>query len=127
MPLVRIAHSAGQSPNTAALLSVVVQRCLSQTFNVPESDVFHIITEHVVGQGLVCTPEFLGISHGGRPVFIQITCSEGRSVDQKKTLFAAIASEVATAIGISSNDVIINLVETKRENWSFGQGLAQYA
>ena len=28
---------------------------------------------------------------------------------------------------ISADDVIIHLVETVRENWSFGRGLAHYA
>jgi 4-oxalocrotonate tautomerase len=82
--LVRIAYSTTLSLASGSLLSSVVQRCLSETFNVPQNDVFHIVTEHEIGRALICTPEFLGISHGSSPVFIQITCSEGRSVDQKK-------------------------------------------
>jgi 4-oxalocrotonate tautomerase len=127
MPLVRIAYSSTLSLASGSLLSSVVQRCLSETFNVPQNDLFHIVTEHEIGRALICTPEFLGISHGSSPVFIQITCSEGRSIDQKKALYAEIAQEVAVAVDISSDDVIINLIETKRENWSFGRGLAQYA
>jgi 4-oxalocrotonate tautomerase len=29
--------------------------------------------------------------------------------------------------GIRREDVFINLVETAKENWSFGNGIAQYA
>jgi hypothetical protein len=34
---------------------------------------------------------------------------------------------VAAQAGTPAADVIINLVETVRENWSFGNGLAHYA
>ena len=75
---------------------------------------------------MIWPDSFLGIAHGDLVAFIQITCAEGRSVEQKKALFAAIAANLAHA-GIPENDVIINLVETARENWSFGNGLAPFA
>jgi hypothetical protein len=30
-------------------------------------------------------------------------------------------------VGLRREDVFISLVEVKKENWSFGDGLAQYA
>lgn len=30
-------------------------------------------------------------------------------------------------LGVRPEDVFINLVEVKKENWSFGNGVAQYA
>ncbi len=60
-------------------------------------------------------------------MFIQITCAEGRSVDQKKALYEGIAEHAATDAGIRKEDVIINLIETRRENWSFGNGAAPFA
>jgi len=30
-------------------------------------------------------------------------------------------------LGVRPEDVLINLVEVKKENWSFGNGIAQYA
>jgi 4-oxalocrotonate tautomerase len=60
-------------------------------------------------------------------VFIQISCSPGRSVEVKKALYAKIAADVAHSSSFAANDVIINLLETSRENWSFGLGIAQYA
>ncbi|MCA3563059.1 MAG: tautomerase family protein [Methylocystis sp.] len=125
MPLVRISHAAGKTTAFAEALSKGVHDAMVETFNVPKDDVFQVLTDH--GAGLRVTPSFLGIDHGPEPVFIQITCSEGRSVDQKKALFAGIASRLAAEPGVPADDIIINLVETKRENWSFGRGLAQYA
>ncbi|MCY1437614.1 Tautomerase enzyme [compost metagenome] len=58
---------------------------------------------------------------------IQITMSEGRTVEQKKRLYKTIAESLHTELGVRLEDVFINLVEVKKENWSFGNGIAQYA
>jgi phenylpyruvate tautomerase PptA (4-oxalocrotonate tautomerase family) len=60
-------------------------------------------------------------------VIIQITWNEGRTVEQKKALYKAIADGLATALSLRREDVFISLIEVKRENWSFGNGIAQYA
>ncbi len=125
MPLVRIAHPAGKPADYVEALSRGVHDAMVATFNVPEDDVFQVLTEHA--SGLKVTPTFLGIDHGPEPVLVQITCSEGRSIDRKKALYADIVQRLAASPGVPTADVIINLVETKRENWSFGNGLAQYA
>jgi len=75
----------------------------------------------------VCAPEYLDIVHGPKVVFIQITCNEGRTLEMKRALFARLASSIEAAAGVPRADVIINLVEVKKENWSFGNGIAQYA
>ena len=58
---------------------------------------------------------------------IQITWNEGRTVEQKKTLFKAIVDGLSAKPGIRPEDIVINLVDVKKENWSFGNGIAQYA
>jgi phenylpyruvate tautomerase PptA (4-oxalocrotonate tautomerase family) len=60
-------------------------------------------------------------------VIIQITWNEGRTVEQKKALYKTIAQGLTATPGIRPEDVLINLVEVKKENWSFGNGVAQYA
>ena len=57
---------------------------------------------------------------------IQITWSVGRTVEQKKALYAAIVDGLNKTLGLHREDVFINLVEVKKENWSFGNGVAQY-
>lgn len=127
MPLVRIAHPAGQSASFATALSRGVHDAMVETFNVPADDYFQIISEHVPGAGLRGPEAFLGIQHSPEMVIVQITCAEGRSVEQKKALYAGIAANIARDTPIRPEDVIINLVETKRENWSFGNGIAPFA
>jgi enoyl-CoA hydratase len=56
---------------------------------------------------------------------IQITWNEGRTVEQKEALYKAIA-EGLTKLGVRPEDVLIHLVEVRKENWSYGCGVAQY-
>lgn len=126
MPLVRLSHRAGKPADVVTAMSEAVHRAMVEHFDVPADDRFQVITAHEAGQ-LLTAPEFLGIRHGTDVVFVQITCAEGRSVDKKKALFAAVARGVAAAGAIPQADVIINIVETRRENWSFGNGLAPFA
>ncbi|OQW55005.1 MAG: 4-oxalocrotonate tautomerase [Proteobacteria bacterium SG_bin9] len=126
MPLVRISHVAGKPPGFGSDLSHGVHSAMMETFNVPPDDYFQIVTEHAANQGLVGPKSFLGIDHSPELVMVQITCAEGRMTEQKKALYAKVADNLA-ASGVRREDVIINLVETKRENWSFGNGIAPFA
>ena len=126
MPLVRINLPQTTTPADVAAASTAVHNALVATFNVPEPDRFQAIYKHSP-QDLICTPEFLGVQHSQHVVFVQISCSPGRSLDMKKALYAKIAADIALTSSFKAEDVIINLLETNRENWSFGLGIAQYA
>ena len=99
---------------------------MTRTFNVPEHDRFQVIGEHTPG-AVVHAPSYLGIDYSDDLVIIQITCNEGRTLDQKKRLFAALADNLVASPGLRREDIVVSLVEAKKENWSFGNGVAQYA
>jgi len=126
MPFVRISLRGDVTDRQLSAISDAVHHAMVQTFNVPPKDRFQLLTRHT-SQELVCAPEYLDIAHGERVAFIQITCNEGRTTDMKKALFARLAKSVAEAGALAVADVIVNLVEVKKENWSFGNGIAQYA
>ncbi|MGA7055706.1 MAG: tautomerase family protein [Mycobacterium sp.] len=63
---------------------------------------------------------------GIKPGTVQITLNEGRSIDQKRALYAAIVKALEQRVGLRPDDVTINLLEVKKENWSFGRGIAHY-
>jgi 4-oxalocrotonate tautomerase len=126
MPLVRIDLPAMTSPQHLAAVAEAVHLAMVETFNVPAADRFQTITRRAPDE-LVCTPEFLGVPHSNLVVFVQITCAPGRSVDVKKALYASIVQRISATTKFAVNDVVINLVETAKENWSFGNGIAQYA
>lgn len=98
----------------------------SSALGVPNNDRFQVIAEHEAGNFLF-DPDYLGIRRSQDLVIIQVTWNEGRSVDQKKALYKAIADGLHAAVGLRREDVFINLIEVKKENWSFGNGEAQYA
>ena len=127
MPLVRIDHPEGRSAEYRAALSKGVHDALTATFGVPEDDRFQIVGEHRPGTAIVHAPTYLGIAYSDDLVMIQITCNEGRTVEMKRALYAAIADNLAGSSGLRREDVMISLIEVKKENWSFGNGLAQYA
>ena len=77
--------------------------------------------------GLIYGRHYLGIERSDDLVMIQIAVSNTRGQDQKKALFAQIAENLARDPGVRREDVFVNLVDVARENWSFGNGISQYA
>ncbi len=126
MPLVRISLMQGRPAGFAAQIGKVVYEAMIETINVPKQDNFQIITEHDKA-GLVYDPSYLGIQRTDGVVFVQITLNEGRTLELKKSLYRRIAERLHSELGIRQEDVFISLVEVKKDNWSFGNGVAQYA
>jgi 4-oxalocrotonate tautomerase len=125
MPLVRIDIVKGKDAAYRQRVSRVVYEAMVVS-GVPENDRFQIVSEHD-SNNFLYDPTYLGIHRTDDLVIIQITWNEGRTVEQKKALYRAIADGLAKSPGIRTEDVFINLVEVKKENLSFGKGEAQYA
>jgi 4-oxalocrotonate tautomerase len=125
MPLVRISLRRDVPLATRRAIGDAIQQAMVETINVPQDDRFQIWTEHDA-DSLVYDPGYLGIQRDNGFLAIQITLALGRSVAQKKALYARIA-ELAAAHGVRPENVFISLLEVAKENWSFGNGKAQYA
>ncbi|MFH0021879.1 tautomerase family protein [Pseudomonas fluorescens] len=125
MPLVRIDIKQNPDATFAKRIGEQIYAALRSCIDVPEHDNFQILTEHDA-QHLVYDPQYLGIRRSDGVVFIQITISEGRSVEKKQLLFKTIADNLHAELAVRLEDVFINLIEVKKENWSFGNGIAQY-
>jgi len=124
MPLVRIDHPVGAD---AQAIGRGVHRALVSTFNVPEDDLFQVVSERAPGSGLIRPESYLGVRYSDGFTVIQITCNDTRTPEQKKALYAAVAENLSLDAGLRREDILVSLVEVKRENWSFGNGEAQYA
>lgn len=125
MPLVRIDLAEGKSTDYRHTIGRVIYDSLT-AIGAPANDRFQVITEHRI-ENLVITADYLGITHTADCIIVQITLVEGRSTAVKQTLFKSIADGLHEKLSLRREDVIINLVEVNRENWSFGNGIAQYA
>ena len=126
MPLVQIHLRKGQPVEFRRKAGEIVYQTMMDTINVPPKDNFHIITEHDENS-LIYDPEYLNVERTDGIVIIQVTLNEGRTTELKKAFYKQLAERLHRELGIRMEDVFINLVEVKKENWSFGNGIAQYA
>lgn len=126
MPLVRISFIKGKPAGFGSKVAGIVYQAMVDTISVPPNDNFQLISEHE-RDSFIYDPGYLGVSRSDGLIFIQITLNEGRSVELKKVLYRALAERLRAELGVRMEDVFINLVEVKKENWSFGNGMAQYA
>ena len=124
MPLVRISLKRRKQQHFGRKIGEVVYRTMTEVIGVPANDNFQIISEH--DDGLVYDPGYLGIRRTDGIIIIQITLSEGRTVDAKQRFYRTLVRRLETELGVRPGDVFVNLVEVKKENWSFGNGIAQY-
>jgi 4-oxalocrotonate tautomerase len=125
MPLVRIDLMRGRTMEFRRRVGEIIYQTMMETINVPPRDNFHIITEHS-SESLVYDPEYLNIERTDGIVIIQITLNEGRTIELKKAFYRKLAERLHEELDIRVEDVLISLVEVKKENWSFGNGVAQY-
>jgi 4-oxalocrotonate tautomerase len=126
MPLVRVSLRAGKSDDYKRAIGDGVYQALRETFTVPEEDRFVTVSEHSESE-LQFSKTYMDIARTDDLVILQITVSNTRSIEQKKALFARIVELLSQKPGLRKEDVFINLLEVAKENWSFGNGVAQYA
>jgi phenylpyruvate tautomerase PptA (4-oxalocrotonate tautomerase family) len=126
MPLVRIDLSQDAAETLGPDIADVVYQAMVDVINVPRDDRFQIITWHGWHE-LIYPEKYLGIEYSPGIVFIQITLNQGRSVELKKAFYRRVADDIHTKLGVRLQDIVINLVEVAKENWSFGNGEMQYA
>jgi 4-oxalocrotonate tautomerase len=126
MPLVRVSLRQGKSGDFKRAIGEGVYQALRETFTVPEEDRFITVSEHSESE-FQFSKTYMDIARTDDLVILQITVTNSRSVEQKKALFARIVELLAQRPGLRKEDVFINLLEVAKENWSFGNGVPQYA
>jgi 4-oxalocrotonate tautomerase len=124
MPLLRIDLPQSIDANTARRIGETVHKAMTEVINVPNDDKFQVITRHPP-EGRNLTSEYLGIHYSDKLVLIQITLNHGRTLEQKRAFYRRVADDLA-GLNLRKEDVLINLVEVAKENWSFGNGEMQY-
>lgn len=125
MPLTRISLLKGKSPEYRRAILDSVYRAMLETFDVPEDDRFMTIDEYEPDNFLY-SKNYFGVARDDDLVIIQITANNTRTLDKKKAFYARVAELLAKSPGVRPENVFVNLVEVAKENWSFGNGVAQY-
>jgi phenylpyruvate tautomerase PptA (4-oxalocrotonate tautomerase family) len=126
MPLVHVDLVHGRPVDYRREIGAVTYEAMIETLGVPLDDRFQVITEHP-RENFVFDPGYLGITRTEDCVFIQLTLNASRTVDVKRAVYRAVADGLHQRLGVRREDVFIGLVEVQKENWSFGNGEAQYA
>jgi phenylpyruvate tautomerase PptA (4-oxalocrotonate tautomerase family) len=125
MPLVRIALRRGKSAAYIAALRDGIYRAMRESFDVPENDRFILVSQHDAEE-FDYDPGYLGIARDDDLVVVQIACNNTRTTEKKQAFYRRMAELLAEDPGLRPENLFINLLETAKENWSFGNGVAQY-
>ncbi|MFV8239203.1 tautomerase family protein [Aerococcus urinaeequi] len=126
MPLVRIDLLEGKTAEFKSQLGELVYESMLETIGIPEEDKFVVVND-VKAEELIFSTNYLGVDRTDGIIIIQITMNEGRTTEVKKALYKTVADKLNSQLDIRKEDVFINLIEVNKENWSFGNGIAQYA
>jgi 4-oxalocrotonate tautomerase len=126
MPLVRIDLPQSIGEAWRAAIGDIVYQTMVDVLNVPAGDKFQIITVHD-SDALRIDPTYLGIDRSAAAFTIDITLNTGRTVELKKQFYASLVDRLNAEAHVRPQDVVIVLTEVAKENWSFGNGEAQYA
>jgi phenylpyruvate tautomerase PptA (4-oxalocrotonate tautomerase family) len=127
MPLARIDLSKDAPPERVRVVSEAIYHAMVEVANVPLHDKFQVVTRHAPDEIIYPEEGYLGLNYTRDLIIIQVTWVGGRSVDVKKKFFHRIADEIHEKAHVRKEDIWINLVDTNREDWSFGDGEMQYA
>ena len=125
MPLTRVSLRRGKPAAYRKSILESLYRAMRESFDVPEGDRFMTISEHD-DDDFAYGADYLGMRRSDDLVIIQITVSNTRPTAQKQRLYRRIADLLTESPGLRAEDIFISLVEVLPENWSFGNGVAQY-
>ncbi len=123
MPLARIDLIKGKSPEYRKTVGDAVYQAMVEILKAPPGDRFQVITEHET-TNFHYDPTFFGIDRSPDEIFIQLTLVGNRTLEQKRGFYKKIVDDLHDKLGLRREDVLINLVPTTIEDWSFGNGVA---
>ncbi|SIR16266.1 MULTISPECIES: tautomerase family protein [Acidiphilium] len=124
MPLLRIDMLEGRSDAELETLLDATHGAMLAAFGVPERDRYQIVHEHKPSR-LIVQDTGLGIVRTDRVVVFQVT-SRPRTRAEKEAFYAGLCAALQERCGIAPSDVMISITENADEDWSFGNGEAQF-
>ena len=125
MPIIHISLRAGKPEAYRQAIFDGLYRAMRETLNVPEDDQFMTMSEHDATNFRTGTA--YGVARSDDVVYIQFTVFDTRTAEQKKALFKRTAELLGKNPGIRPEDVFITILPSANENWSVGNGVAQFA
>jgi 4-oxalocrotonate tautomerase len=124
MPVTRIAIRDGKTSEYKQALMDEIYEAMRETVAIKDGDRFMAITEH--GEDAFAYGAFLGIDRSDDLVQIQIFWAPGKATEAKLAMYRRIVERLGANPGVRPEDVLISVMETAAENWSFGLGKTQF-
>jgi 4-oxalocrotonate tautomerase len=124
MPVTRISIREGKTPEYKQALMDEIYEAMRETVAIKDGDRFMAIAEH--GQHEFAYGPFVAIDRDDDLVQILVFWAAGKTVDAKLAMYKRIVERLGTNPGVRPEDVMIAVVETAAENWSFGNGETQF-
>lgn len=124
MPLLYIDLIEGRSPSEVRLLLDAVHDAVVEAFAVPERDRYQVVRTHPAHE-VVALDTDLGFDRTDSLVLVQMV-SRRRPRELKQKFYELLASNLNDRCGLDPADLIVSVTENDDEDWSFGQGRAQF-
>lgn len=121
MPFARIDLNQGKTAEYRATAADIVYQGIVGVLKAPDGDKFIVVNEHKP-ENLIYDPTFLGMRRGPDFMLIQVTSTVGNTKEQKLAFYRQIVDQLERKLGVRPDDVTINMVFVKQEDWSFGKG-----
>ncbi len=124
MPLLRFDLIEGRSEAELAALLDATHGVVLAAFGVPARDRYQIVHEHRPSR-MIVQDTGLDIARTNKVVMLQIT-TRPRTTAEKQAFYQLLCETLEAKCGIAPSDVVISCVENTDEDWSFGNGRAQF-
>lgn len=125
MPLVHLHVIEGRrTPEQLREVADTVQDVMLEHFAAPPRDRYQLITEHKPGQ-IIAEDTGLGLERTDDLLVVQVV-QQGRELEQKQALYHHLAEQLEERTGLAPSDLIVSVVANSPEDWSFGNGVAQF-
>lgn len=123
MPLIQFHLRKGKSAKYIQALTDEVHTALCETWGIPQNDRFQLVSEYEK-RHFHFDKTIWGLKRSDNVVVIYIT-SIKRSQAMKRKLYHELAKRLEKKPGVRKEDIFVTIVQVQREDWSFGNGLAQ--
>ena len=124
MPFARVDMLEGRSPDEIKALLEATQRTVVAAFKVPQRDRYQVVHEHPASHFIV-EDTGLGIAPDAQLRFLPCH-DQGRDREAKEKFYNLLCRELEATCGIAPSDVVVTMVTNTDEDWSFGNGRAQF-
>ncbi|CAN7580255.1 tautomerase family protein [Pararhizobium sp. LjRoot235] len=124
MPLLKFHLYKGRSPEELGLLLDAAHEAMVLSFEVPTGDRYQVVSEHEPSH-MQALDTGLGIPRTANFVLLEVV-TRPRGREAKVAFYQNLCSALESKCGVISSDVMVSFTENGDEDWSFGQGRAQF-